>query len=181
MIAIFCDMDTQVERFNLRVYGLLISQGRVLVSQENRGGFVMVKFPGGGLEFGEGLSDCLVREFKEELNISITVGDFYYTNEFLQISAFNEKDQLISFYFNVSTHQLEEIPISSFTGPVEGQQFFNWIALADLNAEQFTFPVDQAVAQLLAKSSFLTQSFNNLPLDLAIKLLWSHSSPAKIS
>ena len=51
--------------FTLRVYGLLMHEGRVLVSDELIKGQRITKFPGGGLEYGEGLKDCLVREIRE--------------------------------------------------------------------------------------------------------------------
>ena len=55
--------------FNLRVYGLLINElNQVLISDENRNGFAFTKFPGGGMEFGEGFKETLIREFQEELN-----------------------------------------------------------------------------------------------------------------
>ena len=42
--------------FNLRVYGILINkQQQVLVSDEYIRGMYITKFPGGGLEFGEGI------------------------------------------------------------------------------------------------------------------------------
>jgi hypothetical protein len=49
-----------MHRFNLRVYGIVINDKKqILVADEYiRGGFY-TKFPGGGLEFGEGTRDCL--------------------------------------------------------------------------------------------------------------------------
>ena len=48
--------------FNIRVYGILINeQHQLLVSDEYIRGNYYTKFPGGGLEFGEGTRDCLVR------------------------------------------------------------------------------------------------------------------------
>ena len=61
------------ERFNIRVYGVLQRGGKVLVSHERIAGRVHAKFPGGGLEFGEGPKDAVVREFMEELGITVTV------------------------------------------------------------------------------------------------------------
>ena len=40
--------------FNVRVYGLLVKDGHLLVSDEYCNGTYMTKLPGGGLEFGEG-------------------------------------------------------------------------------------------------------------------------------
>ena len=48
--------------FNLRVYGILLGENKkVLVSDEFIRGNYYTKFPGGGLEFGEGTRDCLKR------------------------------------------------------------------------------------------------------------------------
>ena len=59
-----------MHRFNLRVYGILINDKKqVLVSDEFIRGNYYTKFPGGGLEFGEGTRDCLKREFMEEMNL----------------------------------------------------------------------------------------------------------------
>jgi hypothetical protein len=50
--------------FTIRVYGLLIHNGFMLVSDELIRGHRITKFPGGGLEFGEGTKDCLIREIR---------------------------------------------------------------------------------------------------------------------
>jgi len=43
-------------RFNVRVYGLLINdRNEILISDEQEYGMQFSKFPGGGLEYGEGL------------------------------------------------------------------------------------------------------------------------------
>ena len=140
----------KVERFNLRVYGLLIRNEHVLVTDERRGGYFMTKFPGGGLEFGEGLEDCLKREFREELNIEITVETFFYTNEFLQVSAFNPKDQLQSFYFLVTSEAELNFEITSpYTSIENGEQRFRWLPLNHISSKNFTFPIDKEIAKQL--------------------------------
>ena len=61
-------------KFNVRVYGLLFNeQNQILISDEEEYGFQFSKFPGGGLEYGEGLIDGLIREFMEECNAEIEV------------------------------------------------------------------------------------------------------------
>ena len=55
-----------MKRFNVRVYGIYITpQQQILLSDERIGDFCFTKFPGGGLEFGEGLHEALIREWKE--------------------------------------------------------------------------------------------------------------------
>ena len=62
--------------FNIRVYGILINDKKqVLVADEYIRGGLYSKFPGGGLEFGEGTRDCLKREFMEEMDLKVEVGD----------------------------------------------------------------------------------------------------------
>ena len=91
------------KRFNIRVYGIVINdRNELLVSDEMIRGLQFTKFPGGGLEWGEGIRECLEREFKEELNQPIQVGDHFYTTDYFQQSAFLETDQLISIYFKVA-------------------------------------------------------------------------------
>ena len=45
------------KRFNIRVYGFLIDERKILVSDEFRLGMFMTKFPGAGLIYGEGLTE----------------------------------------------------------------------------------------------------------------------------
>ena len=68
--------------FNVRVYGILVHENHVLVSDEHIKGMNITKLPGGGLEYGEGTIDCVVREFKEELNLEIEVESHFYTTDF---------------------------------------------------------------------------------------------------
>ena len=91
----------QITKFNIRVYGILRSENRreVLLSDEYKFGLAFTKFPGGGLEFGEGVFDALKREFKEELNIEVTEASFFYVNEAFQASAFGKDEQLIAIYY----------------------------------------------------------------------------------
>ena len=100
-----------MQRFTIRVYGILINdQKQVLVSDEFIRGNYYTKFPGGGLELGEGTRDCLKREFKEEMDLEVEVGDHIYTTDYFQVSAFNPEHQIISIYYYAKA--LEEIKFS---------------------------------------------------------------------
>lgn len=140
-------------RYNLRVYGIIMnSNGDVLVSDERRNGVSFTKFPGGGLEFGEGLADCLKREIKEELGVEAEIGELFYVNNFFQASAFRETDQLISFYYGAFV-AADKVPVSDHEVPLseEGEKF-RWVPIADLNTEMMTFPIDKKVVELLKSS-----------------------------
>jgi len=104
--------------FSIRVYGILINERKqVLVSDEYIRGGYYTKFPGGGLEFGEGTRDCLIREFKEEMDLQVEVGDHLYTTDFFQMSAFNTQYQILSIYY--FTKALEEIKAPLRTKPFD--------------------------------------------------------------
>ncbi len=55
--------------------GVLIENGRVLLIAHKKEGKIYWLLPGGGVDYGESLRDALGREFKEELGISVDVGD----------------------------------------------------------------------------------------------------------
>lgn len=149
--------------FNVRVYGILIdSKKRILVSDEFIRGNYFTKFRGGGLEFGEGTRDCLKREFKEETNLDVIIGDHIYTTDFFQISAFNNVDQIISIYYLV--HAIEPIDLVTKTTVFDFQphqvadprgeaEVFRWIDWNDLNADCVSLPIDKVVVTMLVEQN----------------------------
>ena len=141
-------------KFNLRIYGLLVNECRqVLVSDECRNGFSFTKFPGGGLEFGEGFKVALKREFLEELNLNVEVGELFYFNDFYQASAFNPTEQLVSFYYFVETVNWRSILTDQHVVPLtdEGEKH-RWIPVSELDVDDFTFPIDKIVANRLSEA-----------------------------
>lgn len=140
-----------MKRFNIRVYGLLINERKeVLVSDECRNGFSFTKFPGGGVEVGEGFPQALKREFEEEIAIQIEVGELFYFNDFYQASAFHPDHQIVAFYYLVSYDRWNEIITDQHDVPLttEGEKH-RWIAISDLTVDTFTFPIDKIVAKRL--------------------------------
>jgi 8-oxo-dGTP diphosphatase len=149
-----CRMIAEPKRFIVRVYGIVFNQqGELLLSDELRFGQYMTKFVGGGLEFGEGVTDCLRREFREECGMEIEVGDLIYINEQFQESAFHVDGQLLSIYYGVkfNTH---------FSGVMqpppkpwyEGAQYFRWKKPDQLTSIDLTWPIDRLVLARLKNS-----------------------------
>ncbi len=147
--------------FNIRVYGILLNEKRqVLVSDERIRGDYITKFPGGGLEPGEGTRDCLAREFMEEMNLKVAVEEHFYTTDFYQQSAFNPQHQLLSIYYFVSALESIAVPLRSREFDFDEQQLktyestgetetFRFINLEDFSTGSVTLPVDKHVAGLL--------------------------------
>jgi ADP-ribose pyrophosphatase YjhB (NUDIX family) len=132
--------------FNIRVYGIAIQESKLLISTEMGGDHAFTKFPGGGLEPGEGLADCLIREWKEELNVDIGIGDLFYVNEFYQPSAFNPSQQIISFYYMVNLQT--EISVYKAIEKRWNKDYlveFRWEDIHTLQTDDFTFPIDKRV------------------------------------
>lgn len=142
--------------FNVRVYGILLDEGKVLVSDELIKGNLITKFPGGGLEFGEGTIECLIREFKEEMNLDIEVLNHFYTTDFFVASAFSPNNQVISIYYHVKAKAPLEVKISTkaydFESETDGAQAFRWLPIDELNEGNFTFAIDKKVSLLLNKN-----------------------------
>jgi len=61
----------QEDRPSVRVGGLLVVEGRVVLVRQRRGGEAYWLLPGGSVRFGEGLAEALRREFHEELGLPI--------------------------------------------------------------------------------------------------------------
>lgn len=147
--------------FNLRVYGILINeQNQLLVSDEYIRGMKITKFPGGGLEFGEGTRDCLKREFLEEMNLNVEVGKHLYTTDYFQLSSFNSSHQIISIYYFVNALEKITAPLRTKPFDFDEEQLkiyeqqkeietFRFIDLDNLNTEDVSLPIDKLIVQLL--------------------------------
>lgn len=132
--------------FNVRVYGVVIIDNKVLLSDEVRGEFSFTKFPGGGLEFGEGTIDCIHREFREETGAEVLSVEHLYTTDFFQRSAFNQNDQIISIYYLVEVADPELIEVTSRPFDFsEGNLVFRWKDVNDMTGDELTFPIDKVV------------------------------------
>ncbi len=151
-----------ISRFTIRVYGILMDENkRVLLSDEFIRGDYFTKFPGGGMEFGEGTRDCLKREFKEETGLDVTIGEHIYTTDYFQISAFNKRDQIISIYyyvhandhrelsklntkttvFDFAPHQVADMSVQC--------ELLRWIEWDELTEDAVSLPIDKIVVGMI--------------------------------
>jgi len=142
--------------FNIRIYGIIIDNNKVLVSDEIVKGNFVTKFPGGGLQFGEGPLECIKREMMEETGQEFEVVKHVYTTDFFQRSAFDPNHQVISIYYQLSPVQPIRFLISdhefNFKENTEGAQSFRWIQINKISQNLFTLPIDRVVGELLKKN-----------------------------
>lgn len=139
----------------VRVYGLVINENKeLLISDEYVLETHMTKFPGGGLEFGEGPIDCLIREFKEECNgQELENIQHFYTTDFYQKALFYKNAQLISIYYLADLKKPLQFKLSEKPFDFEivdglGQSF-RWVKIKDLKQDDITFPIDKFVVRKL--------------------------------
>ena len=149
--------------FNLRVYGILVNeQQQVLVSDEFIRGNYYTKFPGGGLEFGEGTRECLKREFMEEMQLNVEIGEHIYTTDYFQMSAFNPTHQIISIYYFAKALEPIRVPLRDKPFDFDADQLaiyeekketetFRFINWEDFSETHLTLPIDKIVAGLVKK------------------------------
>jgi len=149
-------MQNEIKQFNIRVYALILDGcGKILLSDEFQQNRRMCKFPGGGLQFGEGTIECLHREMMEEFGQDVEILRHYYTTDFYQKALFYEDQQLISIYYLCRFTEAPGFKISvvpfDFEREENGSQSFRWVELSSINIEKdISFPIDQHVARMLA-------------------------------
>lgn len=153
----------------IRVYGILINDAKeVLVSDELIRGMNITKFCGGGLEQGEGTRDCLKREFKEEMNLDVSVEEHFYTTDYFQPSAFKNGDQILSIYYKVKPQELITVKLSSTEFDFDEEQIkkyestkqienFRFVPISNFGEECMTLPIDKLVAQKIIEEYYQTQ------------------------
>ena len=144
---------------SVRVYGIVLTEDRKLVLSDEyiRGGYY-TKFPGGGLELGEGTRGCLERELMEEMQLKASIGAHIYTTDFYQQSAFNPAHQILSIYYFAHPEEpfkisFKEKPFDFFpeqvANPMGTAETFRLVSLEDLSEEMVTLPIDKIVVGLI--------------------------------
>jgi ADP-ribose pyrophosphatase YjhB (NUDIX family) len=146
--------DPQDWRYIIRVYAIIFNDtGEVLLSDEYYNNTFMTKFPGGGLEFGEGTIECLKREAIEEFGQELEIIQHFYTTDFFQASLSHDKSQLISIYYLARFIDPIKFPIANkafdFTTNENGSISFRWKSIVNLTENDVLFPIDKYVLRMI--------------------------------
>lgn len=132
-----------IDKLNVRVYALIMKESKVLALHEEYVGQQLLKFPGGGLEPGEGVIACLRRELEEELNLKVHNISHLYTQEEFLASKFREDEQLLSIYY--TAEMIDENDLLIMDPCIEK---IEWV---DLHSEEnpFPLPIDKIAFEVL--------------------------------
>lgn len=142
------------KQFTIRIYAIIINKKNdVLLSDEFVLGRKISKFPGGGLEFGEGTADCLKRELMEETGQEIEIIEHLYTTDFFQAALHNPNIQVISIYYLAKFKDKIHFKISQkafdFKELKDGNQSFRWIAIKELKKNDLSLPIDKKMVDII--------------------------------
>ena len=85
-------------RPRVRVAGILIEDGRILLIEHTKNDKKYWLVPGGGVDWGESASAALIREFKEETSLDIEVEKFLFISETI---APDKQKHVINLYFKI--------------------------------------------------------------------------------
>jgi ADP-ribose pyrophosphatase YjhB (NUDIX family) len=143
--------DKGKTRFNIRVAGVAVHEGRVLLVRNSRNQYWVL--PGGHPEMMEPLADALAREMLEESGQEVEVVRMLWVLE----NFFHKKKDIheISFYFLVDLPPGSPLLLS--TGPFYGMEHENTLTFR-------WFPIDQALLRGLPLCpGFLSEALTNLP------------------
>ncbi|RIJ41794.1 NUDIX domain-containing protein [Pontibacter oryzae] len=90
--------STFAHKLRVRVCGICIQDHNLLLVRHAKtlANDVFWAPPGGGLQYGESMQQCLIREFKEETGLDVEVSRFLFVNEFVY-----EPLHAIEFFFEV--------------------------------------------------------------------------------
>lgn len=141
--------------FNVRVYMVVTrtsertGEQEVLVSYERLPMGGVMKFPGGGLEWGEGAKACIRREALEELGQAVQVGELLHVSEGAHVSSFDPSHQVVAVHYEANLEGPVAFDDDGVLEDVFGKrialmtQRLGWRNVHELAARDFSFASDR--------------------------------------
>lgn len=122
---------------------IIEQEGKIFIAQRGKKDSLFGKweFPGGKVEPGETLQECLKRELLEELSIDAEIGDYFCT------STFHHQD---------IEYDMCVFKVPSFKGEIKLHEHlaFAWVTPAELS--NYVFPeADLPIVELLQKNGLI--------------------------
>lgn len=125
-------MSTKVQRFRIALYGVLVENGRVLLTTTRVPSGTITNFPGGGLELGESPRDAITREFHEETGLHVTLGELLFCSQAFQQNPEYPAEQLMHIFYRVVRSGGELLPKGNNDDVAE----VSWVSLAELPSKR---------------------------------------------
>jgi mutator protein MutT len=118
--------DSQLPHKQIGVAVISNEAGEILIDKRKMSGAMggLWEFPGGKIEAGETIVDCIVREIREELAIEISVGEHLVTIE----------HSYPTIRVTLIAHHCKHI--SGIPQPIESDEI-RWVKIGDLRQYQF--------------------------------------------
>lgn len=118
--------------------GIIVRNGKIFIGQRPEGKPLagLWEFPGGKLEQGESIEECLIRELKEELNVEATVGKHIMDTVY---SYPENKFKLCVFFVTIPDDAKIQLNI---------HQNSAWVSTKEMNKYKFP-PADEAIIKKL--------------------------------
>lgn len=134
-----------------RVYGFIIHEEEILISEEYHYNTFMRKFPGGGMEEGEEPHICLKRELKEELGLDLVVEERIFSTPQPVVSVFNNSLLVQCVYFKVKViPEMINLYREEYILPSNnGEERFKWVKLKAFEKDELTFNTDREAFDFL--------------------------------
>jgi 8-oxo-dGTP diphosphatase len=97
-------MEARLPNIRIRVAGILLKDGEILLVRHEKNQKNYWLLPGGGVEFGETAEAALIREFQEEVGLNIKVGKLVLVHDSVPPSHHR---QVLNLYFAVTADKFE--------------------------------------------------------------------------
>jgi len=116
-------------KFRIAIYGVLVENGKVLLTDTRVPSGIITNFPGGGLELGESPIEALRREFREETGVDVRIGELLFCSQQFQQNPEYPHEQLMHIYYRAYRDQ----GAIELTGNGDDVAGASWVALDELS------------------------------------------------
>ena len=121
---------------NNEVENILVKDGKVLMTETKVPSGTVINFPGGGLELGEDPSAAVVREFEEETNSKVHLGELLYTSRLFHQNKDYPSEQVFHVYYSVILLSETPVTVGHFHDVVE----LHWFGIDEIPLERVAPP-----------------------------------------